>query len=465
MFLLLISGLAGVLYGLASGNLLSVAMPYFEHTMTISATQMSTLVASFSVVAIFSGFAAGPLAEWCGRKKPLIASAVIFIAATPVICCCRGNYWMLLGGLGLQGLSMGLIGTVAPLYLAESLPAEHRGKGTGLFQLFLIGGIALSGLIGLAVSYWLGAGDSAATDVAQKTTAWQTIFWLATAPGILLFLGSLFIPESPEWLKRNGKLTIDNGKIDNGKLTIDNGKLTIENERDEGQVEEKAGFRALFSKRYVVPFLVVFLIVSCNKLCGLPYILCYSVKIFQTTGLAGTFANWADLTFKTVMFGATALACVLVDRKGRKFLLGIGTAGIAVSMAVIAGVFFAIEHQLASAGGATGVVAAIAITLFIGFYSVGPGVCVWLVMTEVLPARIRAIGMSVTLLANHFIASAQQWTFLPMGEKIGFAPVFIFCAVCAAVYFFAVRFGMPETKGMQLGDIEKWYDEKLGRRI
>ena len=448
MFLLLISGLAGVLYGLASGNLLSVAMPYFEHTMTISATQMSTLVASFSVVAIFSGFAAGPLAEWCGRKRPLVASAVIFIAATPVICFCRGNYWMLLGGLGLQGLSMGLIGTVAPLYLAESLPAEHRGKGTGLFQLFLIGGIALSGLIGLAVAYWLGAGDSAATDAAQKTTAWQTIFWLATVPGILLFLGALFIPESPEWLEMKEK----------GKVKSEKGECAAE-----GEGEEKAGFRALFSKRYVVPFLVVFLIVSCNKLCGLPYILCYSVKIFQTTGLSGTFANWADLTFKTVMLGATALACVLVDRKGRKFLLGLGTAGLAVSMSVIAGVFFAIEHQFASAGGATGVVAAVAITAFIGFYSVGPGVCVWLVMTEVLPARIRAIGMSVTLLANHFISSTQQWTFLPMGERFGFAPTFVFCAVCAVVYFFAVRFGMPETKGMQLGDIEKWYDEKLGR--
>ena len=100
---------------------------------------------------------------------------------------------------------MGLVGTVAPLYLAESLPPEHRGKGTGLFQLFLIGGIVLSGVVGLAVAYWFGAGDAADVSIAAKTSAWQALIWIAVVPAVLLFLGGLFAAESPDWKKGGAK--------------------------------------------------------------------------------------------------------------------------------------------------------------------------------------------------------------------------------------------------------------------
>ena len=438
-YLLIISGLAGILYGLASGNILSVAMPYLEATMNIKAGMMGSLVAISSIVATVFGFAAGPLAEVFGRKKILVASAFVFVLSSPVIVFCGNSMVVLFSGFALQGVSMGLVGTIAPLYLAECLPAEHRGKGTGLFQLFLIGGIVLSGVLGLGIAYWFGAGDAVDVAVATKRAAWQAIIWFALIPGALLFLGGLFAPESPEWLKarHSGQAVGDEKRTDKPRV-LDSLAL-------------------LLDKRFVIPFVIVFVIVSCNKLCGLPFVLCYSVKIFQSCGLDGTWANWTDTVFKSVMFGGTALACVLVDRAGRKVLLGVGTMGACLSMLVIGCSFFAIEHGLLVKGGLTGLAVAIGVVSFIGFYSVGPGVCVWLVMTEVLPAKIRAIGMSVILLANHFISSCQQLSFLPVGERVGYAPIFFFCAVCALVYFFAVRFGMPETKGMKLEDVEKWY--------
>lgn len=420
LFLLAMSGLAGILYGLASGNLLSVAMPYFEHTMTISPAGMSTLVASFSVVAIFFGFAAGPLAEWIGRRTVLVLAALVFVGSTPVIAWCGQSFWTLFTGLGLQGVSMGLIGTVAPLYLAESLPDRHRGKGTALFQLFLILGIVFSGVLGVVVASLWGA--------ANELLSRQMIFWIASVPAAALLVGGFFLPES---------------------------KVFLEKEKT-----AREPISTLFSRRYVVPFLIVLLIVSCNKLCGLPLVLCYSVKIFNTCGLEEIYANWADVTFKTVMFAMTALACVLVDLKGRKYLLRIGTLVELVAMGVITVVFFMIEHGGWRAGGATGLVTAAAVTVFIAGYSIGPGVCVWLVMTEVLPTRIRAIGMSFILLMNHFISSAQQWTFLPVGDAVGFGPIFLFSAVFSLVYYLAVEFGMPETKGMELAEIEKWYQRK-----
>ncbi len=448
-FLLFISGLAGVLYGVASGNLLSVAMPYFERTISYDVTLfgvawdaaklMGTLVSACSLAALFSGFAAGPLAEWIGRRVILTWSAAIYIAATAVVAFCCNNYWILFAGLCLQGLAMGLVGTVAPLYLAESLPAEHRGKGTGLFQLFLIGGIVLSGLIGLLVTYLFGAGDDETTTVAAKTLACQAIFWIGAIPCVVLLFGSLKIPESPEWLKMRGA-------------------------RKKEAVAQTAAaplepltFGTLMTRQYVFPFVVVFLILSCNKLCGLPCILCYSVKLFNLSGLAKEYANWADVAFKTVMFVMTLLACVLVDVKGRKFLLKLGTGTIFFSTVLISGVFFAIERGVVPAGGLTGLLVAIGVVVFIAGYSVGPGVCVWLVMTELLPNRIRAVGMGVVLFVNHFVSMGMQWAFLPAGESFGYGGVWAFCAVSAVLYWAVSAFGMPETKGKSFEEIEAWY--------
>ena len=447
VFLLFISGLAGVLYGVASGNLLAVAMPYFESTMHLTPKSMGLLVSACSCAALISGFLAGPLAEWIGRKKILVASALFYVGATGVVALCCSNYWVLFTGLCLQGWAMGLVGTVAPLYLAESLPAEHRGKGTGLFQLFLIGGIVLSGLIGLGVSWLLGAGDDPTVIGSTKTLAWQIIFWVGAIPCVIMFFGSLKLPESPEWLRKRER-----------------GAEQREQERDARVAPEgKLTLSSLLTRRYVVPFLIVFVILACNKLCGLPCILCYSVKIFNLSGLAKEYANYADVIFKTVMFVMTMVACVLVDVKGRKYLLKLGTGTIFFSLLLIGISFFAIEHGWLAKGGLTGMMVAVGVVFFIAGYSIGPGVCVWLVMTELLPARIRAVGMGIVLFVNHFVSMGMQYAFLPAGEAFGFGSFWVFCAVSGVVYFLAVRFGMPETKGMALEDVEKWYDTKPKR--
>lgn len=451
-FLLFMSGLAGVLYGVASGNLLSVAMPYLERTVSFDVTLfgvawdaaklMGTLVSACSLAALFSGFAAGPLAEWIGRRVILTGSALIYVAATGVVALCCNNYWILFAGLCLQGIAMGFVGTVAPLYLAESLPPEHRGKGTGLFQLFLIGGIVLSGLIGLLVTYLYGAGDDGGTTAAAKTFAWQAIFWIGVIPCVILFFGSLKMPESPEWLKMR---RVAQSAAADGNAAAPLEPLTL---------------RALLTRRYAFPFAVVFLILSCNKLCGLPCILCYSVKLFNLSGLAKEYANWADVAFKTVMFAMTLLACALVDVKGRKFLLKLGTGTIFFSTVLISAAFFAIERGVLPAGGLTGSLVAAGVVVFIAGYSVGPGVCVWLVMTELLPTRIRAVGMGVVLFVNHFVSMGMQWAFLPAGESFGYGGVWAFCAVSAVLYWLVSAFGMPETKGKSFEEIEAWYCRK-----
>jgi MFS family permease len=137
LFLLLVAGLGGLLYGIDVG-IIGGALPYLEATSQLTAAQLSVIVAAVLLGSVFSTLFAGALADWMGRKPLMVLSGVTFVLSIPVIALSRG-YGPLFFGRLLQGVSGGLIGVVVPLYLAECLAARDRGKGTGTFQWLLAG--------------------------------------------------------------------------------------------------------------------------------------------------------------------------------------------------------------------------------------------------------------------------------------------------------------------------------------
>ncbi len=226
--------------------------------------------------------------------------------------------------------------------------------------------------------------------------------------------------------------------------------------------DEEVGKREegpVFQRKYVLPFVIVFIVVICTQATGTTAILNYSVKILGDVGLPGAFANVADTVIKTVNLVATLTALSLVDVRGRKFLLKVGTLGIIVAHLVAAAVFLVLRFGWASASPLTGVLMAFAFVLLVGFYAIGPGVCVWLVMSELLPRRIRANGMSVSLFCNRCVAMAIASLFLPWANAWGFEGVFLTLAGCTAVYFLTVKLVLPETKGRTLEEIERLFDD------
>jgi MFS family permease len=138
-FLLLVAGLGGLLYGVDVG-IIAGALPYLEATSGLNAQQLSFIVAAVLLGSVLSTLFAGVLADWMGRKPLMILSGVLFVTSIPTIALARGYEPLVLGRL-LQGVSAGLIGIVVPLYLAECLGADNRGKGTAMFQWILTFGI------------------------------------------------------------------------------------------------------------------------------------------------------------------------------------------------------------------------------------------------------------------------------------------------------------------------------------
>jgi len=103
---------------------------------------------------------------------------------------------------------------------------------------------------------------------------------------------------------------------------------------------------------------------------------------------------------------------------------------------------------------------AICIFCFMAFFAVGPGVCVWLALSELMPTRIRSNGMAIALVINQMISTVIAAVFLPTVGKYGYATMFFAFAACTVVYFITAAFFLPETKGKTLEEIEEHFDRK-----
>ena len=432
-FLLAMAGLGGLLYGIDFGTI-AAAMPYIRALGLFSDAQLSVVVGAVLFGGIVSSLTAGVLAERFGRKRMIVASAALFLVAIPVVCLSSGSFAAMVAGRVLQGMSAGYMSVVMPMYLTETLPPAIRGRGTGVFQFCLGLGLVLAATVGYAVAATFGA--------SLKDLAWKVNFWWTMLPVAVLFAGALRLTESPVWLANRGQKTSDRGYPQTGKFG--------------DSIIRRFDHSIISSRRYVVPFLLAVLVLTFNKTTGMSSITSYSVVIFNKAGFAGSLGNVGDFAIKLTNLLMTVVAASLVDRKGRTFLLKLGTAGMTLGLAAIGGVFLAIERFGVAANAATGVLCLAAFFLMQVFYALGPGICVWLVLSELMPQRIRANGMAIALFMNQFVAWGLASTFLPWVNRWGWYSMFFFFAANGVLYFLTACF-IPETKGKTLEELEKLF--------
>jgi MFS family permease len=579
-FLLIVAGLGGLLYGVDVG-IIAGALPYLEATSGLNAGQLSIVVAAVLLGSVISTLFAGLLADWMGRKNLMTLSGVMFVISIPMIALAHG-YGPLVFGRLLQGVSAGLIGVVVPLYLAECLTASDRGKGTGIFQWLLTLGIVTAALVGVYFSFRVDQvaklGDAAKL-LAFKDTAWRGIFWVSLPPGILFVIGSFMVAESPRWLLRRGKKEPAYAALLRSRTTA---QADLElREMEEATAAEtrtsssgtKAG-ESLLRRKYVIPFVLACIILACNQATGINSIIAYNTNILLQSGLSDVAAHWGYVVFTIINFAVTFGGVVLVDRKGRKFLLSLGTAGIILSLICTGVLFLGTEHlrvdtkaavqsmtgadqkldllyneglasRLLTATGSSSVAGQptslvviysygdfraatqavrsddpaakpiaitrencvpankvvaffsnpfgnldaarqaplridnalitpvpsarngwlVAITLFVfmAFFAIGPGVCVWLALSELMPTRIRSNGMSIALVLNQAVSTTIAAVFLPTVGKYGYSTMFFGFAACTVIYFVTAAWFLPETKGKTLEEIEAHFEGAVAK--
>ena len=573
-FLLIVAGLGGLLYGVDVG-IIAGALPYLEATSGFNGGQLSLVVAAVLLGSVISTLFAGLLADWMGRKSLMTLGGIMFVISIPMIALSHG-YGSLVFGRLLQGVSGGLIGVVVPLYLAECLTASNRGKGTGIFQWLLTLGLVIAAALGLYYSFRVDQvarlGDAAEL-LAFKNTAWRRIFWVSLPPGILFVIGSFLMAESPRWLLRRGKQEAAYAALlrsrtnEQADLELREMLETTAAEKQATSVGSKAK-ESLLRRKYVIPFILACIILASNQATGINSIIGYNTNILLQSGLSDFASHWGYLVFQIINFLVTFGGVVLVDRKGRKFLLALGTAGIIISLVCTGALFLGNEKhrvdtravvqsrvtadqkltltysaqladQLLKDSGNTatdrptslvviysygdfratsqvvrsndlatkpieitregcvpgnrvvaffsnplgdldasrqapltiekalispvptsrnGWIVAITLFIFMAFYAVGPGVCVWLALSELMPTRIRSNGMSIALVLNQAVSTTIAAVFLPTVGKYGYSTMFFGFAACTVIYFVTATWFLPETKGKTLEEIEAHFE-------
>ena len=490
-FLLVMAGLGGLLYGVDVG-VIAAALPYIERTSSFTQDQIGWIVGMALWGSLPTSLVAGFFAECFGRKRMIIASALLFLVSLPVICASGffegGNFWVMAAGRAMQGAAAGLFGVIVPMYLAECLDADSRGKGTGAFQLLLTIGLVFVAVVGFYVTYTVGdakrAVDAAALkngveaasvtfaqikawfsaeQIAAWVFAWQRIFIFSCIPGIILFVGAFRLKESPRWLYKKGhkaealaSLAANNGAEKAQEILDD--MIAADELAAAEKAKHSAAKDTLLQKKYLFPFALAVIILACNQTTGINSVLNYTVTIFQKTGMPGAFANISDVGVKVVNCVMTIIACAFVDKKGRKFLLKIGTAGIIVGLCGVGSIFLAISKGWVVASMTTGIIATVFFFMYIAFFAVGPGVCVWLALTELMPTRIRANGMAIAMIINQGV-SAGIATVFPRwcAATNDNGSVFFVLAGFTVIYFITAAFFLPETKGRTLEEVEQYF--------
>ena len=340
-FLLAIGGLGGLLYGIDFG-VIAAAMPYLKTMGVFTDSQVSLIVGAVMLGGLVASLTAGQLAEWFGRRRMICAGAALFLAAVPIVCLSTRLFALMYVGRALQGMSAGIMSVVMPMYLTETLPPGIRGRGTGVFQLFLGIGLVGAAIGGFVISGLYGAGDLPleAASAALKETAFRACFWWTLVPVAVLFVGAFFLPESPVWLARRA--------------------VGADAKSDAAFGADGGG--SLLRRKYVVPFLLALAVLTLNKTMGMSSITSYSVVIFQKAGFGGSLGNVGDFAIKATNLLMTLVAAALVDKRGRTWLLKVGTAGMTVGLAAIGCVFLAVERFGVKATTTTGAVTLVAST-------------------------------------------------------------------------------------------------------
>ncbi|MDR0269673.1 sugar porter family MFS transporter [Paenibacillus sp.] len=437
----IVAALGGLLFGFDTA-VVSGAIGFMQERFDLNEFQVGWAVSSLIIGCIVGALSSGVLSEKFGRKKVLIAAAILFIIGSlgSAIPSAFSGFIVarMIGGLGI-----GITSTICPLYNAEIAPAKYRGRLVALNQLATVTGIFLVYFINMWIA---GLGDHAW----GVSTAWRYMFGFGVIPGVL-FLALLFlVPESPRWLIKQGRAAESLPIL----LRIHGDTLARQEVLDikESFKEENGSIRQLFSPALRWALIVGVGLAILQQVTGINAVMYYAPEIFKQTGAGTNAALVQTIYVGLINFLFTILAIWLIDKVGRKVLLLVGSLAMTISLAVI-GIAFQTGHT-------SGPLVLIFILMYVAAFAVSLGPVVWVVMSEIFPNRIRGKATAIASMALWAADYLVSQAFPPMLASAGPAMTFWSFGIMSLITFVFTWRVIPETKGKSLEEIESMWASK-----
>jgi sugar porter (SP) family MFS transporter len=430
-FIYVFGALGAILWGYDTG-VISGALLYIERDFSVSPTASGLITSSFTIGAIVGAVLSALLVDRLGRRRLLQVAAVVFVVGT-LLAAAAANADVLVTGRAVLGLGIGLVSVNIPIYLSELAPARHRGRVVSLVQFMNAFGILLAYISNFAFS---------------PAGAWRWMIGIAVVPAVLLFVGVLFLPESPRWLVARGRIAeataglLARGDERDPDVTV--------SEIQDGLAASTGSWRSLAAPWARRPVLVAVLMTVLAQFLGINAITYYAPTVLTAIGLSDGASLVTTIGFGTVSVLATVWALRYADafRRRRLLVVGASITGGAMLVTAVATWSFGLTSAV------TGVVAIVCFSVFKAGYSSTWAPVSRAVETEILPIAIRGTAMSVAEVANFASIFVVTLLFPILLQGGGAGTAFVTFAVVGVVAIVVMLLVVPETGGRSLEDIE-----------
>ena len=502
-----IVALGGFLLGF-DASVISGVVKFIEPEFNLSKLQLGWAVSSITLTAALGMMIAGPMSDKYGRRRILKYAAILFTISAVGSAVAISFFWLIIFRM-IGGLAVGAALIIAPMYIAEVAPPEKRGQLVSFNQLNIVIGISIAFFTNYLILKW-GDSDAAwAQSLGFGKWNWRWMLGLEALPAMLYYIGLFIVPRSPRWLmvqnrKEEALLVLE--KVVS-KEEAKKQMLEVEQSIFDDKNKKKSQFSDVFKKSMRKVIVIGLIVGIFQQIVGINAVLFYAPMIFEQTGI-GTDASFIQAALVGLTnLGFTIIAMLAIDKFGRKPLLIIGMAGIAICLFVLSYGFDkatyvldqdAIAHlpkeidkeqlvQLqdkifdndlefkAALNSALGEESArihestlvtasakmntllilIGIIGFVGAFAMSIGPVMWVLFSELFPTKIRGIAISFVGLINLGVAFLVQLLFPWELSKLGNSMTFLLFGLFAVIGFILIWLKVPETKGKSLEELEE----------
>ena len=420
------AALGGLLFGYDTG-VMSGALLFISPEFDMTPSEEGLVTSMLLVGAAIGALTGGRIADWLGRRRTLLFSGLVFVAGS-VWCALVGSMESLAVARTFLGLAVGAVSIVAPMYIAEKSPAAVRGKMVSLNTLMIVIGQLVAYLVNSALA---------------PSGNWQLMLAMAAVPGALLALAMLFLDDTPVWYVRTGQM--EKARATASKAGME---LEVPDPEPEGQ------WQALRKNRWLTITVVLAATIGVvQQITGVNAIVYFAPTLMNQVGLSTTNAVYTSIVIGTVSVIACWVGLQIIDRIGRRTLLTVGLIGNVVTLFALSVIY---PHE------EWAYVSLTVMAVFIAFQQAAVSPTTWLLISEIVPMRIRGIGMGLAGLALWTANWAVAQFFLPLVDTLGAQSTFAVFGVLGIAALGFVRTLVPETKGKTLAQVGGELEARFG---
>lgn len=449
-----VATIGGFMFGYDSG-VINGTQKGLEAAFDLGKLGIGVNVGAILIGSSIGAFSAGRLADRIGRRSVMMLSAALFLFSALLAGAASTSAIFIVARI-IGGLGVGAASVISPVYISEVTPAAVRGRLSSVQQVMIITGLTGAFVANFALARY--AGGSTA-DFWLGFAAWRWMFWLQAIPALVYLLALLIIPESPRYLVAKGHedrahavLTRLFGRTEaDRKVGEIRASLAGDHHRPKLSDLIDRGSGKIRPIVWAGIGLAVF-----QQLVGINVVFYYGATLWEAVGFSEDYALQTNILSGVLSIGACLFTIVTVDKIGRKPLLLVGSAGMAVTLAVVAWAFSTAVTDAAGAvslPGNNGVIALVAANLYVIFFNASWGPVMWVMLGEMFPNQIRGSGLAVSGFAQWIANAAISVSFPALAVSPGLAVTYTGYAIFAAVSFFFVRAMVHETRGRELEDM------------